>query len=285
MKKYLIRVIGALCILGAAALMFLTPWATMDGIARKDLRKNREDISNFLECARKNYVDLLDDEDFKDDMKDADLPSSNSKAKALFRKIENISTNLLDNEISLMEVMKLSWNFPGILKTAENLADSGSAETFFACTTYDYYDYSYSYTREEGMRYGYMNAEDYIDGIEEASDALSGVSVLFYAVAGVFGLILLLAVLAAATHILNKFRWVKYLFLAFLVLLVAGSCVLFPMVSEVLGDSLESLPTLSGETLSLSIAVTPFIAVALMIVPIVLDIKFERKKQTLQTEA
>lgn len=59
--------------------------------------------------------------------------------------------------------------------------------------------------------------------------------------------------------------------------IVAGSCVVLPVVSEIAADALGNVPAFAEMTLKMN--VTPFIAVVLMIVPVILDIIFERKKE------
>jgi hypothetical protein len=65
-----------------------------------------------------------------------------------------------------------------------------------------------------------------------------------------------------------------------LTILVVGFCVAAPLVSDLIVDSAVNIPAL--EDLVLTITVTPFISVVLAIVPVVLDIIFERKNKKME---
>lgn len=279
-KKYLIRIIGALCILGAAALMFMPGWIQVEDLDRRELRNYRSDLEGICSEVSDAFVAGLDDEDFKDELKDCDLPYTRSKLKARFKEIEELGSELLNDTVSLQELLVLSVKVPGLLKDAENLLDSNCSSAFF---------YSYAhYILFEGSNavldpYGYDNeiVIDIIDQLEESAqtivDEVSEYSYVFVLVTGVMILILALAVISAITHVCNKGRWVKYLFLTILVLLVAGTCVALSMASDMLVDALAEVPLFAD--MSVNMANTPFVAVGVMFIPVVLDIIFERKKK------
>ena len=84
MKKYVIRIVGALCILSAMALLFLLPCVQLDGVSRKELRTMREDVTGVLEQGAESLYAWLDS-DMKDDLKDYDLPSTKAGIKKRFR--------------------------------------------------------------------------------------------------------------------------------------------------------------------------------------------------------
>lgn len=277
MKKYLIRIIGALCILAAAAVMFVPAWVQLEDVSKKDLRKTRDDITGFMEAVEVEYINSLDNDDFKDDAENCDLPNTERKAEKFFKNINNLTKDLLDESVSFQELFMLAWEAPALLTDLHSLAELEYAENLFAAASYEFYDYEYKHGWENGFIYSVQDADVVIDAIENGLADLTLITIILYAVIGVFVLIFLLAVLSAVLHVCNKGRWVKYLFLVLVVALVAGSCVAFPMVSDLLGEVTADMPEL--EDMTLSITVTPFIAVALMFVPVVLDIIFERKKK------
>lgn len=281
-KKYLIRVAGALCILGALALMFLSSWVTIDGVDRRDLRDLRKDTETILENASDRFTRYIEyDDDFKEELEDNDLPHTRASIRSRFKEISALASELMNDTVSLKEIFTLAAKAPGLITDAENLLESDCADVYFrlaaehtwanAANQYDDLEINYDETIDSIV----VQLEDQAeDTVEIASD----LSFAFIALIAVLVIIIALGVVAAITHILNKGRWVKYLFLAILLLMVIGSCVAFPMVSEILADNLENTPAL--EDIELKIGVAPFIAVALAIAPIVLDIIFERKKVT-----
>lgn len=279
-KKYLIRVIGALCILGALALMFMPGWVTLDGISRRDLRNIRSDIDGVFDAALDDFTHYNEHNDaFTDELKDCDLPHTRSSIKSRFKEVTHLTEELLDDTVSLQELLTVSIKAPGMMTDMENLLSSRKVSSAFFGSAAEYI--LYVGTQATGEEYDSevvgVAADELEKAAEDGLDVVSEISPLFVLLAGVLILILALGVAAAALHICNKGRWVKYLFLSVLVVLVAGSCVAFPMASGILADSLDDMSAF--EDLALQITVTPFIAVALAIVPIVLDIIFERKKR------
>ena len=274
MKKILVRIVGALCILGAAALMFLPTWFTVEDMNRKEFRKVRNDACGMIDRVEDIFVECIEDDDFKDTLSDSGLPAVRSKLKSRFKEIKSLCNELLNNEVSLKEITQTSFMVPGLLEDIENLAyaDSDVSNTFFYnAAAYAVYEGSDPYPDADGS-YVLELSENMRDSAVEVVDALSGVSFLFVVLGCIFAGILLLAVISAVTHVCNKGRWVKYLFLAVLVILVAGSCVAMSMVSPMLADMGPIF-----KDASLRMGITPFLAVAVMFIPIVLDIIYERK--------
>lgn len=299
-KKYLIRIIGALCILGAVALMFMPGWLELDEVDKRSLRDMRSDISGTCTMVEDRFINRLEvDDDFKDDLKDCDLPASRGAIKSRFNDIEDLSDELLDDTVSLQELLTLSVKAPGLIKDAENLLDSDAADLFFAGAAEYTLFYSsqaledeYSDEQKWSEEYDYYVDYDYEDykadltedaaaqlseTAEETLEMASELSFVFILLAAVLILILVFGAASAILHVCNKGRWVKYLFLVLVVTLVAGSCVVIPMVSEALAATLSEMPAF--EDMTLKMTATPFIAAVLTIVPIVLDIVFERKKE------
>lgn len=282
MKKYLIRIIGALCILGSVALMFMPGWLELKGISRRDLRDIRSDVDGICTTVTDRMVALVEmDDDFKDELKDCDLPYTKGKIKARLREIGDLAEELLNETISLQELLILACKAPGILEDAENLLDSDAAEILFTdVAKYILYEGSQAeYSPYDGYNWKLIdtNAEHFMNSAEDVLDGLSVFMFVFILLTSVLILIIALAVISAVTHICNKGRWLKYLYFVLLLGLVVGTCVALPAVSELLAEPLETMPAF--EDMTINIMFTPFVAVALMIVPIILDIIFERKKK------
>ncbi len=282
MKKYLIRIIGSLCILGSAVLMFVPGWIQAKGVDRRELRNMRADVSGICsEVADRLLYRIEMDDDFKDELKDYDLPYSQGRIKARFREIEDLTDELLNSTVSLEELFILSAKAPSIMQDMENLLDSDGADIFFDAAAYytlykgshAIYDPSDNYNQEL-VDY---NAEAIEDATQDAVDVISEFSFLLIVPAMVISLILTLAAASAVTHICNKGRGLKYVFGVILIVMVAGICVALSLTSNMIADLLAAAPAF--EDMKLSITAAPFFAIALMLVPGVLDIVFERKKK------
>ena len=283
MKRILMRIIGALCILGAAALMFFPNWMTIDGISRKDMRKVRNDVVGITETVSESFAERVKaSEDFKDDLRDNDLPYTRATIKKRFKTIGNLAAELMNDTISLKEVTQTAFLLPGVLKDAENLLDS-DARTMLFSQAANYVVYSGSEPIPDADGDYVSELADAMDEmVEGAVDGLAGYSIIFIAVGALFVLILLLAVASAVTHVCNKGRWLKYLFLVVLVAMVAGSCVGISFASDMLPEMFAGMPLM--ENASLRISVMPFLAVAVMFMPIVLDVIYERKNEQKKVE-
>ena len=276
MKKYLIRIIGALCILGAITLLFLSPFMEITGIKRADLRDFREDAEALLDGVSQTMQDRVAyDEDFEEDLKDNDFPYKKSEIKKRFKEVEELATELLNNKISIHELLVISVKAPGIVKDFGNLLNTDGG------------DYVINAIAESGMeQVREENPDAYFDDSDiteykktirgDAEDAvalLSALSIAFIGLAVVLALIVLLAVISAVTHVCNKKRGMKYIVLAIVLILVVGGTVAGPLVSNLV--DLNEPFTDAG----LQMAIMPYVALALMFVPVILDIIFERKNK------
>lgn len=279
-KKYLIRTIGALCILGAVALMFIGGWVEMKDMDKKELRNVRGKLEDCTAAAETAYISLLkENRMFKDEAKDCDLPTSSSKAKADIKEIDSLVDSVLDETVSFGELLDLTIRAPHIVEKTEELVESDCADSLFTEMAYrmwvdEYwqdaettYEEVRAMARTDGQQFADMS-ETLVDGYEEFSMVVLLLMVALF-------MIIVLGVGAAATHISNRARWLKYIFLALLVLLTVGTMVATSAVSEMVGEQVGG----PFADLTLSITVTPFFAIALMIVPVVLDVVSERKKR------
>lgn len=289
-KKYLIRIVGALCILGAAALMFMPAWLQIKDIPRRDLRDLREDVSGICTAVSDRFImNANRDDDFKEELKDYGLPYTRGKINSRFATIEDLAKSILDCDISLQELLVLGIEAPGLIKDATNMIDSRDVSAVFYESTVQYilFEGTQAITEDYDDDIENQIIEENIENLENATEdvveVLSDISFLFAVLAGVLILILALAVASAITHVCNKTRWLKYIFLTVLVLLVVGSCLAVPMASEMIAGSMDAASAYAD--VSLRMTATPFISVALMIVPIILDIVYERKKKANLMEA
>lgn len=279
MKKYLIRIIGSVCILAAVAVLFMPAWLEIEGLKRSELRELRSDISGMVESVGDTFADMASySDDFKDELKDNDLPHTRSSIRKRFGEIEDLTEQLLDEKVSMYELLVLSTKAPGVVRDLENILDSSVSNAFINCLTESIVEDAReenpdAYYSEENIR----NFENRLQSdLEDGIEAVSAVSsIVFTVLAAVLFLILALAVASAATHICNKGRWVKYFLLALMVVIVAVGAVCLPMVSDLIEEADLGDPF---EDLSLQMTVMPYIALVLMLAPVVLDIIFERKK-------
>ena len=281
-KKYLIRIIGALCILGAMAVLFMPGSIRLDGIKRRDLRIIRNDLRGQYAAGIDNTILFANQDESQDELRDCGFPHTKAKLKARSKEVTGMIDELLDGSVSMKELLIASCKAPGFLEEMQNLLESDYCSSVF------FHGASY-YALTEGSQANYRpgehvesskvtkHAEKFEKITQDAIDEASEYTFVFSLLAGFLILLIVLAAASAATHICNKGRWLKYVLLAILVILVIGLCVALPVVSDILAEQTDMAMAL--EDLTLEITAAPFIAVALLLVPMVLDIIFERKKK------
>ena len=282
-KKYLVRIIGALCILGALALIFMPACMSLDGVMGRDLRDLRKDVNNMTDEAKEAFLYELEDswnsEVFEEELEDSDLPSRRSGVKAYFKEIDGLVDTALAGTYALKDVLVLSIKAPGLVEDMENLVDSSYVSKVFFGATAEYVVYQ-EYYKGNLDRYDEETVDSttqmYMDAAEDSVEVFSELTFIFTLVTGVLVLIIVIGVASAVGQIFDKTRWIKYLFLVLLICLVTGFCIAGPLVTGVVEESMELVPAF--EDMSLKVTATPFMALVLAIVPVVLDIIFERKK-------
>ena len=276
MKKYIIRIIGALCILGAITMLFLTPFMEITGVKRSDLREFREDTEALLEDVSETIQNRVSyDEDFEDDLKDNDFPYKKSAIKKRFKEVEDLAAELLNNKISIHELLVISAKAPGIVKDVGNLLNTDGAVYVIEAITQN----AMEQVQEENPD-AYFDDDDIREykknlqaDAEDAVAVLGALSIAFIGLVVVLALIVLLAVISAVTHVCNKKRGLKYIVLVIMLILVVGGTVAGPLVSNMV-ELQEPF-----DDAGLKMAFLPYVALALMFVPVVLDIIFERKNK------
>ena len=67
-KKYIIRFVGALCILAAAALFFFQPMIQIDGIKNKELRTIYAQAEEILQQEENMMLKSIEADKFKEDL-------------------------------------------------------------------------------------------------------------------------------------------------------------------------------------------------------------------------
>ena len=285
-KKYLIRAVGALCILGSLALIFLASFISLDGVKSRQWRELRNDTESMCQAVEDRFLLELEFSDiFEDELDDCDLPHTKSKIKSRFKEIENMLDIVMSDSIAMKDVLVLSTKAPMLVENLEEIVESDIvSETFFSAVA----EYVVDKQIDQGIidygsdRLDIIDAttDMYIEDSEDTVDMISELSSVFVLLTAALLFFICLGVVAAVTHMFNKVRWIKYLYMAFLIILVVGFCVAAPLVSELIVDIAADVPAL--EDLSLKMAVAPFISVVLAIVPVVLDIVFERKNKKME---
>lgn len=285
-KKYLIRTAGALCILGSLALIFMASFISLDGVKSRQWRELRKDTENMCQAVENRFLDELEYSDiFEDELDDCDLPHTRSKLKSRFKDVENMLDTVMDDSIAMKDVLVLSTKAPMLVESMEEIVESDIvSETFFSAVA----EYVVNKQIAQGIiDYGsdYLDIIDattdmYIEDSEDTVDMISELSSVFVLLTVALLFFICLGVVAAVTHMFNKVRWIKYLYIAFLIALVVGFCIAAPLVSDLIVDNTAGVPAL--EDLTLKITVAPFISVVLAIVPVVLDIVFERKNKKME---
>ena len=281
-KKYLLRAIGTLCILGSLALIFMTSFIQIDGVKSRDWRKFRDNTESICENMEDSFLDNLEDSDiFEDELEDCDLPHTRSKLKALFKDVDTVSETITSEEYALKDVLVLSLKAPKVINSLEGITDSSIvSRTFFTVIA--------SHVVEQQSREGIIDCSPYDEGVIEATaemymnssddtfELVSELAPVFIGLAAALIVFAVLGLISAITNMFNKGRWVKYLFLVLMIGLVVGFAIAAPAISTMITDNMMNTSNLSD--LVLKVTFTPYIALALAIVPVVLDIIFERKK-------
>lgn len=288
MKKYAIRIIGSLCILGALALMFLTPWINIDGLRGKEFREFKQKNEDTLELMESELLSAIQDDDFKDDLRDAKLPYNKSGIKNKIEEINDLLDTLYAGSISFYDLAILSVKAPALITDMNDLVQTdflydSSVMEHIAMNNlnleWDYYYECYVNPDTDEM-YSASSVAKHVNELtantEDNIATLKSYNAVFYSTLFLMGLIALLAVIAAVTNVLNRGRGIKYVFAVLLILLVVGTCVGLPMLNTALYQTGEAMPIL--EEVTLSITVMPFLAAALSVTSLVLDAFSERKE-------
>ena len=256
MKKILIRIVGSLCIIASTYTLFMTNWVQIDGIRRKDMREIKTQITTELDTIG-GFLDtaINRNENLKDELRDYDLPYTSGQLKRCFRETEKFLLETVDEDISFKEVFVATTKLPQYIKDTESVLDSDLM----------------SYVIFENSNYFY--AED----MENVIDEVAEYTYILYIVAGVFVFIALLGLASAVMHMMDKRRFVKYFYIAIVLVLVCGICIALPIGLNYVKDGID-LPEMM-EDVELKATFMPYVTLLLAIAPMVLDIIFEKKKQ------
>ena len=262
MKKIIMRIIGAVCILTSLIVMFFPSWITIDNVSRSDFREFRADTLDDLENVKNKFMGYYEyNEEIKEELENNDLPYTKGKIKKRFNQSKELLKQLMDKDIKLKEVIWLSLEAPKLIKDTENLLETPICATLIFSNS---------------KNVSYNEAEDVIDAVADYKFA-------FWLIFAFFVVLIALGLTAAATQIINKLKFFKFIFFGVLVLFVVAVCVISPIVSNIMADSLNLPQSMSD--ISLKVTVMPFVTIALSIVPIVLDIIiFAEAKKTKKGE-
>ncbi len=269
-KKYLFRCIGALCILASVASLFFPAWIQIDGIRRKDFRELQDTVGAVVAQEEAWLTENL--EDYKEDLKDNDLPYKKSGLKTWFRDINSILNDGLDDKISLKELTVLIWKAPGFLKDAENLVETDHVLEDGVSLAVNHFYPGSDYTLKSIHRF----ERTLTDGLEDATGYFGLISMGCYCAIVLSVLLALFAVFSAVGHVCNKYRWGKYVLLGISVILTVGGYVGLPMLSGLLQEFFTGVKYL--EDIELRANLFPVLSVVLLLAPVVLDIVSKPKK-------
>ncbi len=255
MKKLLIRIVGSLCIIASLAIIFFSTAVQVEDVSRKDMRAIRQQLTNDLEAVQDSVlleIKILDD--YKEELKESGLPYTKSRINRRFSQTEELIEELINDEMSMREVLTISAAAPRYISDTQKMLDTSiCASHIFKASEYVYQD-----------------------DVEDIVDTFSQYAWVFILVLCFFLFFILLGCASAATHCLNKVRFLKYIFIGCLVLIVLGLTISLPILNNVIQDQF-TLPE-QLEDIRLKATLMPYVSVALAFVPMVLDILFERKK-------
>ena len=258
MRKLFIRIAGSVCVLAALAVMLFPTWVQIDGISRKDVRTTRNGLVTGLEYAETTLLRALDGEyadRYQDDLKDNDLPSRKSQIKKSFRETETLIKELVNTEISLREALWVAVEAPGYIKNTENFLSTD----YCASTVFSVFEQPEVY-------------QEFVQDMVDEASAYTGIMIV-----AVILLIMLIALgcAVAVTYSMDRLRFLKYIFISALAVMVVGLLIALPIITEIVQDVSDPMM----EEMKLTVTAMPFMSVLLAAVPVVLDIIFKRKKQ------
>lgn len=80
MKKIIMRIIGAVCILASLVVMLVPSWITIDNVSRSDFREFRTDTLDDLENIKNEFMGYYEyNEEIKEELENNDLPYTKGK--------------------------------------------------------------------------------------------------------------------------------------------------------------------------------------------------------------
>lgn len=255
MKKLIIRIIGSVCILAALAVTFFSAWVQIDGIKSKYMRSARELLIEDLERVETELLNAYEiNGQIKEELKDNDLPGTKSSIKKQFNATEEWIEELIDKEISLGKAMRVSAVLPEYIENTDNLLNTSlCADLVFSNARF--------------VNRGSL--QGLVDAGEDSQEMFS--TVIAVGVAAI-----VLGLISAVTHSLNRFRFLKFIFILLMVTIVVCACVGIPSLSEMIIEEVR-LPKEAAD-IEIHLTVMPFVALFLSLVPLGLDLLFERKE-------
>lgn len=258
MKKIFIRIIGSVCILAAVLMLFMSTSVTVKDVSRNDMREYRNMITTDLQAVEDALIAEISRpySEVKAELKDSELPATKSSIKKSINELETIFVEAVNFDISLKEVFEILRKAPRLIEDLDNLFSTSLSKQIVL--------------KETGLT-GLVE-EDVQSAIEIGNDYKGAmVAVVIFIV-----LFAILGLAAATTHSLNKVRWLKYIVIVLLILVVVGISVGVPVLNDLIQNEFE--PEVGFEDMTLRVTAMPYICVVLAIVPVVLDIIFEKNK-------
>lgn len=265
MKKVITRIVGSICILLAAVLMFFPGNIQLDGVSRRDLREVRNSVTDDIESTRDYFLKKYAESEYsannnlKEELKDVGLPSTKTRLKTRFNKLGYLSKELFDQSISFKELTVYSLEAPELITDAEKLLESDLCVKLFIDSP------------------AKINAKT-IELLEDTVFEVSDYKYIFYGVPALFILLFILTVLAVISQSTNRIKPFKYVFTLLIIAITVALYLLIPLVSQYLPEALEFIKYKDITEATLKVTIVPILACVLSLVPVFLDI-FAPEKQ------
>lgn len=257
LKTVIIRAIGALCIIAALLLLVLPVSVRIDGVKSKAFKEMRNESEEDFDKMCYRMIAMLDQKGFEEELEDNDLPSTRSSIKKMFKNASSVVNGMITDEFSMYALFEVMGGLTKYVEEFGKLADIKS---------------NYLNTIVEDN--GYMKLRDFED-IDDADDEIK----LVATVVRVFFIVLAVICLAAViSRMFGRLAFFKYLFFILVCLIVGLLIGVTIVASSGLVDAFH-LPE-AFDDITVKMTAAPFIAMALALVPIVLDLIFKNKKTT-----
>jgi hypothetical protein len=258
-KTIIVRIVGVVCIVAALLVLMLPTSLKMDGVKSKAIKEMSRETEADLDAMQSRM--LMKAYEYEDELEDNDLPTTQSGIKRMFKNAKSVVKGIVKSEYSLYGVYEVMGKLPKYVEDFGNLADLNDAQL------------SYIIGENE-----YMRKAD----IEDIDDVDNELELVANVVRGLFIAIAVLCVLAAISCAIGRLSAFKHLYFVVICAVVGLVGGLVVVTSGGLTD-VFTLPE-NFEDAMLNITATPFVAVALSFVPIVLDLIFKNKKHQIKGE-
>lgn len=254
MMKVLVRIIGAGCLVAAVFIAFTAAWLQLDNVTSSDLRTAKKSTLQDMEMVKIGFLAAYDlDPNIKAELENANLPDTKTSIKRRFSETESLLDKWFSGDISLAMVYELCGEAPRYLEDTSSLLNSNIPDTVFG--------FSKNFTT--------LGMDEVIDEAIMYDEIFDWAKIILLVFIG-------LGALAAFTQLFRPTQFVKYFFIVLLGGMAIASYVIVPSLSDEISGILFLNKDL--ENLGLTVTMSPLFAFVLSLVPVVLDIIFERNK-------